>query len=181
MQIIKTKIRDVFIIEPKVFGDARGWFTETWSKKDMEAAGLSYDFVQDNHSFSEKKGTLRGLHFQRGEAAQAKLVRCTRGTLLDVAVDLRKNSPTYLNYVMAELSAENHRQFLIPKGLAHGFLTLTEQVEFLYKVDHPYDPDVEAGIRWNDPDLKIPWGISNPTLAEKDKNAPFFKDIKLDF
>ena len=126
MQLKETNLKDVYIIEPRVFGDHRGWFTETWSKKDFEAAGLYYDFVQDNHSFSAKKGTLRGLHFQRGEASQAKLVRCVKGAILDVAVDLRHESPTYKQWTSVELTADNHLQFMIPRGFAHGFVTLTD-------------------------------------------------------
>ena len=147
MKKIATPVEGVFILEPQVFGDSRGWFMESRNKSAMEREGLFYDFVQDNHSFSAKKGTLRGLHFQRGEWAQAKLVRCVRGAVFDVAVDLRKNSPTYLQWAGAELSAENFRQLLIPRGCAHGFVTLTDDVQFLYKADNYYNKESEGSIR----------------------------------
>jgi dTDP-4-dehydrorhamnose 3,5-epimerase len=181
MNIIKTDVLDLYIIEPKVFGDSRGWFTETWSEKAMEEAGLYYKFVQDNHSFSALKGTLRGLHYQKGEAAQAKLVRCTRGAVLDVAVDMRKGSPTYMKWVALELSAQNHRQLLIPRGFIHGFLTLTDNVEFIYKVDNYYDKEADRGIRWNDPKIGVDWGITDPILSDKDKNSPYLDESDIDF
>ncbi len=181
MNVIKTDVLGVCILEPRVFGDHRGWFMEAWSQKKMEAAGLFYNFVQDNHSYSAKKGTLRGLHFQKGEAAQAKLVRCGKGAVLDVAVDLRKGSPTYLKWTAAELSAENKRQFLIPRGFAHGFLTLTDDVEFLYKEDNPYIPETDRSIIWNDPDIGIEWGIEKPILSEKDQKAPGLAECDMDF
>ena len=149
MEYIKTEIEGVYIIEPKVFGDHRGFFMESWSKRDMEAHGLDYDFVQDNHSMSAVKGTLRGIHFQRGDKSQAKLVRCVKGAVLDVAVDLRPESPTYKKWVAVELSAENKRMFLIPRRFGHGFVTLTDDVEFLYKADNYYAPEADGGIRWN--------------------------------
>ena len=151
---------------------------ESWNKKKMEEAGLYYDFVQDNHSKSTVKGTLRGIHFQKGDKSQAKLVRCVKGAVLDVAVDLRKNSPTFKQWVGVELSAENKKQLLIPRGFGHGFITLTDDVEFLYKADNYYAPEADAGIRWNDPDIGIEWGVENPILSEKDKKNPFLKDCK---
>ena len=178
MKITKTKLDGVVIIEPDVFGDNRGFFMESWSKKKMEEAGLYYDFVQDNHSKSTVKGTLRGIHFQKGDKAQAKLVRCVKGAVLDVAVDLRKNSPTFKQWVGVELSAENKKQLLIPHGFGHGFVTLTDDVEFLYKADNYYAPEADAGIRWNDPDIGIEWGVENPILSGKDKKNPFLKDCK---
>lgn len=178
MKIIKTKLNGVVIIEPDVFGDNRGFFMESWNKKKMEEAGLYYDFVQDNHSKSTVKGTLRGIHFQKGNKAQAKLVRCVKGTVLDVAVDLRKNSPTFKQWVGVELSAENKKQLLIPRGFGHGFVTLTDDVEFLYKADNYYAPEADAGIRWNDPEIGVEWGVENPILSEKDKKNPFLKDCK---
>ena len=181
MKVIKTEVKDVYIIEPRVFGDKRGWFMESWSKKTMEEEGLFYDFVQDNHSFSEKKGTLRGLHFQKGSAAQAKLVRCARGSVLDVAVDLRIGSPTYLKWAAVELTEENFRQFMIPRGCAHGFLTLSDNVEFLYKADNYYCPEADGGIAWNDPSIGIEWGISDPILSDKDANAPLLSDSDVKF
>lgn len=178
MKITKTKLDGVVIIDPDVFGDNRGFFMESWNKKKMEEAGLYYDFVQDNHSKSTVKGTLRGIHFQKGDKAQAKLVRCVKGAVLDVAVDLRKNSPTFKQWVGVELSAENKKQLLIPRGFGHGFVTLTDDVEFLYKADNYYAPEADAGIRWNDPDIGVEWGVESPILSEKDKKNPFLKDCK---
>ncbi len=184
MTITETELKGAYIVEPKVFGDHRGWFSETWSKKTFEELGLFYDFVQDNHSFSAKKGTLRGLHFQKGEFSQAKLVRCVRGSILDVAVDLRHDSPTYKKWTGVELKAENHREFLIPRGFAHGFVTLTDDVEFLYRVDNFYAPDHEASIRYDDPEIGVDWGFKQgekPILAAKDEAAPYLKDYGILF
>lgn len=181
MNYIPTEIKDLYIIEPKVFGDHRGFFMESWSKRDMEANGLYYDFVQDNHSSSTVKGTLRGIHFQRGDKSQAKLVRCVRGAVIDVAVDLRPNSKTYKKWVAVELSEKNKRMFLIPRGFGHGFVTLTDNVEFLYKADNPYCPEADGGILWCDPEIGIDWGVNDPILSEKDKNAPLLKDAVTDF
>lgn len=178
MKITKTKLDGVVIIEPDVFGDKRGFFMESWNKKKMSELGLEYDFVQDNHSKSTVKGTLRGIHFQKGDKAQAKLVRCVKGAVLDVAVDLRKNSPTFKQWVGVELSEENKKQLLIPRGFGHGFVTLTDDVEFLYKADNYYAPEAEGGIRWNDPDIGVEWGVENPILSEKDKINPLLKDCK---
>lgn len=178
MKITKTKLDGVVIIEPDVFGDNRGFFMESWNKKKMEEAGLFYDFVQDNHSKSTVKGTLRGIHFQKGDKAQAKLVRCVKGAVLDVAIDLRKNSPTFKQWVGIELSEENKKQLLIPRGFGHGFVTLTDDVEFLYKADNYYTSEADAGIRWNDPEIAVDWGVENPILSEKDKKNPFLKDCK---
>lgn len=178
MKFEKTKIEGVYIITPDVFGDNRGFFMESWSQRKMEEAGLHYNFVQDNHSMSAVKGTLRGIHFQRGEWCQAKLVRCTRGAVLDVAVDLRKKSPTYKQWVAVELSADNKKQFLIPRGFGHGFVTLTDDVEFLYKADNYYAPEADGGIRWNDPDIAVDWGVDHPILSEKDKRNPFLRDVE---
>lgn len=181
MNVIKTDLLDVYILEPRAFGDHRGWFMESWSKKKMEDAGLYYEFVQDNHSFSAKKGTLRGLHFQKGDAAQAKLVRVAKGAVVDFAVDMRKGSPTYKKWVGVELSAENKRQLLIPRGFLHGFVTLTDDVEFLYKADNYYNQEADRGIRWNDPDIAVNWNIENPITSDKDNNAPLLKDSDIDF
>ena len=181
MEIIKTKIDGVVIVEPKVFGDHRGFFMESWSKRTFEEAGLHYDFVQDNHSSSTVKGTLRGIHFQRGDKAQAKLVRCARGAVLDVAVDLRPSSPTYKQWVTVELSEENKRQLMIPRGFGHGFVTLTDHVEFLYKAYNYYAPEADGGIRWNDSELGIDWGVTDPVLSEKDTKSPFLKDAVTGF
>lgn len=154
---------------------------ESWSKKTMDEAGLFYDFVQDNHSLSTVKGTLRGIHFQKGDKSQAKLVRVVTGAVLDVAVDLRHDSPTYKQWVGVELSAENKKQLLIPRGFGHGFVTLTDHVEFLYKADNYYAPEADGGIRWNDPDIGVKWGITDPILSEKDKKNPFLKDAGILF
>lgn len=181
MKVIKTDVLDVYILEPQVFGDSRGWFMETWSQKKMEDAGLTYHFVQDNQSYSAQKGTLRGLHFQNGDASQAKLVRCGKGTVLDVVVDLRKGSPTYKKWAAVELSAENKRQLMIPRGFAHGFLTLTDDVEFLYKADNLYSPEADRNIIWNDPEIGVEWGIKNPIISAKDQKAPKLCDSDVDF
>ena len=154
---------------------------ESWSKRKLEEAGLFYDFIQDNHSSSTVKGTLRGIHFQRGEDAQAKLVRCIRGAVLDVAVDLRKDSPTYKQWVGVELTEGNKRQFLIPRGFGHGFVTLTDHVEFLYKADNYYAPEAEGSVRWDDPELGIDWGVAQPILSPKDREAPLFKEAIINF
>lgn len=181
MKFNKTKLDGVVIIEPDVFGDHRGFFMESWSEKKMEEAGLYYNFVQDNHSMSSVKGTLRGIHFQKGDKAQAKLVRCVKGAVLDVAVDLRHESPTYKQWVAVELSEENKKQLLIPRGFGHGFVTLTDEVEFLYKADNYYAPEADAGIRWNDPEINVKWGVENPILSEKDEKHPFLKDLGIIF
>lgn len=172
MPVIQTKLKDVYIIEPQVFGDIRGWFMETWSKTKFEASGLQFDFVQDNQSYSMHKGTLRGLHYQLNPMSQAKLVRCTRGSLLDVAVDIRKDSPQFAQWVSVVLSAENKKQLLIPRGFAHGFITLTDDVEIQYKADNYYAPQCEGNIRWDDPQINIDWTIEPTIIADKDKNAP---------
>ena len=181
MDIIKTKIDGVYVLIPRVFGDYRGFFMESWSKKTMDEAGLFYDFVQDNHSLSTVKGTLRGIHFQKGDKSQAKLVRVVTGAVLDVAVDLRHDSPTYKQWVGVELSAENKKQLLILRGFGHGFVTLTDHVEFLYKADNYYAPEADGGIRWNDPDIGVEWGVTDPILSEKDKKNPFLKDAGILF
>lgn len=177
----KTSIEEVLILEPAVFGDHRGWFTETYSKSKFQELGLHMDFVQDNHSMSAQKGTLRGLHFQNDPKAQTKLVRCTKGRILDVAVDLRKGSPTYKKWVAVELSEENKKQLLVPKGFAHGFMTLTDDVEVQYKVDEYYAPQQDRSIRFDDPELGVDWGMVEPILSDKDKNASFLKDSDANF
>ncbi len=181
MKFINTKLEGVVIVEPDVFGDHRGFFMESWSQRAFEEAGLHYNFVQDNHSSSSVKGTLRGIHFQRGEMSQAKLVRCARGTVLDVAVDLRPESPTYKQWVAVELSEENKRMLMIPRRFGHGFVTLTDDVEFLYKADNFYAPEYDGGIRWNDPELNIDWGVEHPVLSAKDEASPFLKDAVTDY
>lgn len=181
MKIVKTDINDVLIIEPKVIGDHRGWFTETYSQKNLADHGININFIQDNHSFSATKGTLRGLHFQVNPKAQTKLVRCTRGMILDIAVDLRKGSPTYKKWVSVELSEDNKKQLFIPKGFAHGFITLTDNVEVQYKVDEYYSPDCDRSIKYNDTEIGIDWREINPILSHKDLNAPSLINSDLDF
>lgn len=181
MKKIETKIPGVYILEPKVFGDNRGWFSESYSKEKFKKIGLDIDFIQDNHSFSAQKGTLRGLHFQLNPKAQTKLVRCTKGKILDVAVDIRKGSPTYCSWISVELTENNKRQLLIPKGFAHGFLTLIDDVEVQYKVDEYYSPENDRSIRFNDAKIAVNWNIENPILSEKDLYAPFLKEIDINF
>ncbi len=181
MKITETKIKDLFVLEPELFEDVRGWFFESYNKEQLKKNGLEIDFVQDNHSSSLLKGTLRGLHLQNNPHAQTKLVRCTRGAVLDVAVDLRKDSPTYKKYFSIEISAENKKQLLIPKGFAHGFLTLVDNTEFEYKVDNYYDKQSERTIYFADQELAINWGIENPILIEREKNAPLLKDCDINF
>ena len=181
MKAIPTKIPGVVIIEPDVFGDKRGWFMETWSRKKLEDLGINVDFVQDNQSYTAHKGTLRGLHFQKNPMAQAKLVRVTAGAVMDVAVDLRKDSPTYLQWVSVELSAENKRQFFIPRGFAHGFVALTDDVEFVYKCDNYYSKECDRSIRFDDPAIGVQWNVEDPLVSDKDANAPLLKDSDCDF
>ena len=176
MQVTKTAIEGVLILEPKVFGDARGWFMETWSARKFQAAGLTFEFVQDNQSYSAHKGTLRGLHYQTAPFAQTKLVRCTRGKLLDVAVDIREGSETFKKWVAVELTAENKKQLLIPRGFAHAFLTLTDDVEIQYKADNFYAPNCDGNIRWDDPEIKIDWPFAPTILADKDAKAPTLRE-----
>ena len=180
MEYKKTNIEGVYIIEPKVFNDARGYFFEAWKKEEFEQYIGKVDFVQDNESKSSY-GVLRGLHYQKGACSQAKLVRVIKGSVLDVAVDIRKSSPTFGQHVMVELSEENKRQFFIPRGFAHGFLVLSDEAIFTYKVDNAYAPQAEAGIRWNDPELNIQWPIDPKDVqtSEKDLKQPFFKDAEL--
>lgn len=182
MKASETSLKDVYLIEPRVFGDHRGWFMESYSREKLSPYGIACDFVQDNHSYSAKKGTLRGLHFQFGPMAQAKLVRCSRGSILDVAVDLRRGSPQYKHWVSIELSGENKRQLYIPRGFAHGFVALTDDVEVQYKTDQYYAPAFDGNIRYDDPDIGIDWGGGPFILSEKDQNAPLLKDrTDLDF
>jgi dTDP-4-dehydrorhamnose 3,5-epimerase len=182
MKVTKTELNGVMIIEPTVFGDHRGWFMETYSESKFSDAGINLKFVQDNHSFSAAKGTLRGLHYQLNPKAQTKLVRCTKGEIFDVAVDIRKGSPTFGKWFGIVLSAENKKQLLIPKGFAHGFMTLTEDVEVQYKVDELYAPECDRGIIWNDPAIEIEWPMDiKPIISTKDENAPLLKDAENNF
>lgn len=181
MEVIKTDIDGVLIIEPKVFGDHRGYFFESFNEREFALkTGQELHFVQDNESKS-CYGVVRGLHFQKGEKAQAKLVRVIKGRVLDVAVDIRPDSPTFGKYVSAELTAENHRQFFIPKGFAHGFAVLSPEVVFQYKCDEFYCPEAEGAIAWDDPDLAIDWKLpaEDVILSEKDRRHPNLKDAQL--
>ena len=182
MKFIETKISDLIIIEPIIFGDARGYFLESYNQKKFEEAVGKTSFVQDNESKSSK-GVLRGLHFQKPPFAQAKLVRCIEGKVIDVAVDFRKGSPTYGKHVSVELSGENKRQLFVPRGFAHGFLVLSDSATFAYKVDNTYAPDHDAGIRWNDKELNIQWGMedSEVIISEKDAELPFSPKFKSPF
>lgn len=179
MKITPTKIPEVKIIEPDVFGDHRGYFMETWSEQKYQE--LNFVPKQDNESFTAKKGTLRGLHFQQNPFSQTKIVRVVKGAVLDVAVDLRRGSPTYLQWVSVELSEENKRQFYIPQGFAHGFLTLTDDVVFCYKVDNLYSKECDRSIRFDDPDIGVDWGIADPILSQKDLEAPNLKNSDCNF
>ncbi|WP_409252133.1 dTDP-4-dehydrorhamnose 3,5-epimerase [Bacillus sp. SCS-153A] len=182
MKVIETNLEGVLVIEPKVFGDHRGWFMETYSDAKFSEAGIDLNFVQDNQSFSAAKGTLRGLHYQLNPKAQTKLVRCTQGSIFDVAVDIRKGSPTFGKWFGIELSAENKKQLLVPKGFAHAFMTLTDDVEVQYKVDELYSPENDRGIIWNDPEIGIDWPFDiTPILSEKDQKVPLLKDTENNF
>ena len=180
MEYIKTEIDGVWIIQPKVFNDARGYFFEAWKKEEFEQHVGQVDFIQDNESKSSY-GVLRGLHYQKGDCSQAKLVRVIKGRVVDVAVDIRRNSPTFGKYVMVELSHEKKRQFFIPRGFAHGFLVLSDEAVFTYKVDNPYAPQSEASIRYDDPDIAINWPIDAKDIltSAKDLNALSLKEAKL--
>lgn len=178
MNYIQTDIEGPLIVEPRVFGDNRGYFFESFSLRDFEANVGPVAFVQDNESYSARRGVLRGLHFQKGDKAQAKLLRVVRGSVLDVAVDIRPGSPTFGQHVKVELSGVNKRMFFIPRGFAHGFLVLEDDTVFQYKCDNYYAPEAEGSFRWNDPTLAIDWGISpdEVILSAKDERAPWFKD-----
>ncbi|MCB1884286.1 MAG: dTDP-4-dehydrorhamnose 3,5-epimerase [Geminicoccaceae bacterium] len=178
MEIIATSIPDVKLIKPARHGDHRGFFSETYNRDLLAKHGIDVSFMQDNHSLTERKGTLRGLHFQSPPFAQTKLVRVVRGAVLDVVVDLRERSPTFGQHVKVELSAENWQQILVPAGFAHGFLTLVDGVEVTYKVDAPYSARHDSGIRWNDPDLGIDWPVTaeDVILSAKDERQPSFAD-----
>ncbi len=181
MKVVKTDIKDLCVIEPQCFGDHRGWFMETYSYNKLKEQGIDTVFVQDNQSFSAQKNTLRGLHFQNNPMAQTKLIRCTKGVIIDTVVDLRKDSATYKKSFSIELSAENKKQLYIPKGFAHGFLTLTDDVEVQYKVDEYYSKECDRSVKYNDPEFKIDWGVENPILSEKDLSAPLLKDSDVNF
>lgn len=181
MEFTPTKFKDAWLIKPKVFQDERGFFLEFYSKKVFDEQGLVVDFVQDNHSMSVAKGVLRGIHFQKPPHAQTKLVRVTKGSVYDVIVDLRKDSPTFGQWEGFTLSAENFLMLLAPKGFGHAFCTLENNTEFMYKVDEFYAPESDSGIIWNDPTLKIDWPIKEPILSDKDKILQKFSDLESPF
>ena len=182
MKIEPTEIADVKILTPARFGDERGWFSETWNAARLVAAGIATQFVQDNHSMSAKTGTLRGLHYQAPPHAQDKLVRCSKGAILDVAVDVRVGSPSYGKWVGVALTATNGRQLLVPKGFLHGFVTRAENTEVQYKCSDVYAPDCDGGIRWDDPQIGIDWGLdAAPVLSGKDAVAPLLRDFTSPF
>ena len=183
MRIEKTRLAGVVILTPDRFGDARGFFSESWNKARLAEHEINMDFVQDNHSLSMTKGTVRGLHFQTPPHAQDKLVRCGRGALLDVAVDIQRGSPTFGQWVAEELSAENGRQLLVPKGFAHGFVTLTSETEIIYKCTDYYSPECDRALRFDDPAVGVAWGITrnDAVLSEKDAAAPDLADLEIPF
>ncbi|WP_420328210.1 dTDP-4-dehydrorhamnose 3,5-epimerase [Mameliella sp.] len=182
LDVQATALPGVLILTPRRFGDARGFFSESWNRKRMAEHGIEIDFVQDNHSLSAEPGTLRGLHYQGPPHAQAKLVRCGRGRLFDVAVDIRVGSPTYGNWLGVELSAENGKQMLVPKGFLHGFVTRDPDTEVLYKCSDYYAPDSEGTVRFDDPTIGIDWGLEGPPiLSEKDAKAPPLAEISSPF
>ena len=183
MQVEETAIDGVFVITPRRFGDHRGFFAETWNRAAFAERGIALDFVQDNHSLSRVPGTVRGLHFQAPPRAQAKLVRCGRGALLDVVVDIRDGSPTWGRHVAVELTEENGRQLLVPEGFAHGFVTRAPETEIVYRCTDFYAPETEGALLWSDPDLGIDWGISpdEATLSDKDAAAPRLAELVTPF
>lgn len=183
MEVSETALAGVLRITPRRFGDARGFFSETWSRRRLHDAGLDFDFVQDNHSRSAERGTVRGLHYQSPPMAQAKLVSVIRGAVRDVVVDVRRGSPTYGRWIAEELSAENGAQLLIPRGFLHGFVTLTAETDVVYKVDAYYAPECDGAIRFDDPDLGIDWGIdpNEAILSEKDARAQDFRSFVTPF
>ena len=182
MRRIDTALPGVCIVEPQAYGDHRGYFMETYSTRAFEQIGITAVFVQDNQSFTAQKGTLRGIHFQNAPMAQAKLVRVTRGAVMDVAVDLRRDSPTYRQWVAVELSAENKRMLYLPRGFGHGFRTLTDDVEFCYKVDNLYSKEHDRGIRFDDPAIGVDWGeVVEELLSAKDTSAPLLEESDCNF
>lgn len=181
MKITETKLNGVFVLEPIVYQDHRGFFMESYNKQKFHDQGLDLDFVQDNHSLSVQAGTLRGLHYQLHPKAQSKLVRVISGAILDVVVDIRINSPTFGEWIAVELSDTNKKQLLVPKGFAHGFCTLVPNTQVFYKVDEYYSPEHDRGILWNDPSIGIAWPTSNPILSDKDKHHTLLKDAEINF
>lgn len=181
MNVVKTKIEDVVILEPKVFEDQRGYFMESYNEEVFNSLDLKHDFIQDNQSLSVPAGTIRGLHFQLNPKAQTKIVRCITGSIYDVAVDIRQGSPTFGQWVGVVLSEHNKRQLVVPKGFAHGFCTLVPNTTVAYKVDEYYSPECDAGILWNDPALGIDWPTTNPILSEKDTKHPALAYAEMNF
>ncbi|WP_018969612.1 dTDP-4-dehydrorhamnose 3,5-epimerase [Rubritalea marina] len=182
MLLTPTKIPDVIEVIPKKFGDERGFFSEVFKKQAFAEHGFEDEFIQDNHAYSSEVGVLRGLHYQSPPFAQDKLVRVLKGAIIDVAVDIRKGSPTYGEWMAVELSAENWKQLLVPKGFAHGYVTLEPDTEVFYKVTNPYAPDHDKGILWSDPALAIDWGsVTEPILSAKDKIQPLLSEIESEF
>jgi dTDP-4-dehydrorhamnose 3,5-epimerase len=181
MRIVPTKLSQALIIEPKVHGDNRGFFMESYSKETFDDLGLNFTFVQDNHSFSVETGVIRGLHYQLTPKAQTKLVRVISGAIYDVIVDINKDSETFGEWVGVILSSENYRQLLVPKGFAHGFCTLVPNTQVIYKVDEYYSPEHDRGILWSDPAIGIDWPTSKPVLSEKDQRHPLLKEAEMNF
>lgn len=177
----QTKLEGVILVRPLIHGDSRGWFYESYSKRKYEQLGITADFVQDNRSYSSQKGIVRGLHCQLEPYAQAKLITCTKGAILDVAVDIREGSPTYKQWISVELSAENKHQLFIPRGFLHGFVTLSDDVEVMYKTDNYYEPSADRSIRFDDPSFGVVWGVDAPQLSAKDSNAPLFAESDVKF
>lgn len=177
MKKLNTSIYGMYILEPEIFKDNRGWFIESYSKIKLCELGLDTEFIQDNHSFSKLKGTIRGIHFQKYPKSQTKLIRCSRGTVIDVVIDLRLGSPSYLQVERIELSSTNFRQLYMPKGLAHAIISITDDSEIQYKVDEEFSPEHESGIRYDDPELSIDWGIETLILSEKDRKLPYLSEI----
>jgi len=181
LEVIETGFAGLFVVKPVVHKDHRGFFTESFNRRAYKERGMDCEFVQDNHARSNRAGVLRGFHFQTPPSAQTKLVRVTRGAVLDVVVDLRKGSPTYGRWHAVELSAENFLQLFIPKGFAHAYLTMAENTEFQYKVDAYYDPQRDKGLLWNDPDIGVKWPPVTPVLSEKDRSLPRLRDFDSPF
>lgn len=181
MKVAELGLPGVLLIEPDVFKDYRGYYMESYSKRTLEKYGIKDEFVQDNHLLSLKRGTIRGIHFQNAPYAQSKLLRCTKGKILDVVVDLRKNSPTYKKWISIELDADSKKQIYIPRGFGHACMSLVDDTEVQYKVDNLYYPEYDRAITWNDPELNIEWGIKDVIVSEKDKNASLLKDSDVNF
>ncbi|CAM3998048.1 dTDP-4-dehydrorhamnose 3,5-epimerase [Bacillus luti] len=181
MRVVETNFTDVKLLEPRLFEDERGFFTESYNKKVLETLGIAYSFVQDNVSYSTRAGTIRGLHFQKNPKAQTKLIQVMQGAIYDVIVDLRKDSPTFKQWKGYILSADNHRQLLVPKGFAHGFCTLVPHTIVMYKVDEYYSAAHDSGLLWEDKELAIPWPVTNPILSDKDQVLPLLQEYEDSF